>query len=129
MKNITQANACLRASWWLSEQRICLQSRRHRRLRFNPWVGNISWRRKRQPTSVFLPEKSHGQRRLVDCSPKVHKDLGPTEWLSLQFIFIPYGILFQWTEFYSVYFSMEFCILLFNMKFLFSTLAKEVYLL
>ena len=29
---------------------------------FNPWVGNISWRRKRQPTPVFLPGKSHGWR-------------------------------------------------------------------
>ena len=28
-----------------------------------------------------------------------------------------------------VYFSMEFCILLFNVEFLFSILAKEVYLL
>ena len=29
----------------------------------------------------------------------------------------------------TVYFSMEFCILLFNMESLFSILAKEVYLL
>ena len=26
---------------------------------FNPWVGKISWRRKWQPTPVFLPGKSH----------------------------------------------------------------------
>ena len=32
-----------------------------RRCRFNPWVGNILWRRKWQPTSVFLPWKSHGR--------------------------------------------------------------------
>ena len=27
---------------------------------FNPWVGKIPWRRKWQPTSVFLPGESHG---------------------------------------------------------------------
>ena len=30
---------------------------------FDPWVWKIPWRRKWQPTSVFLPGKSHGQRR------------------------------------------------------------------
>ena len=33
-----------------------------------------SWRRKRQPTSVFLPGKSYGQRRLVGYSPWVPKN-------------------------------------------------------
>ena len=32
---------------------------------FNPWIGKISWRRKWQPTPVFLPGKSHGWRNLV----------------------------------------------------------------
>ena len=32
-------------------------------------VGKIPWRRKWQPTPVFFPGKSHGQRSLVDCSP------------------------------------------------------------
>ena len=32
-------------------------------------VGKIPWRRKWQPTPVFLPGKSHEQRSLVDCSP------------------------------------------------------------
>ena len=36
---------------------------------FNPWVGKIPWRRARQPTSVFLPGKSHGQKRLGSYSP------------------------------------------------------------
>ena len=40
-----------------------------RRCRFNPWVGNIPWRRKWQPTPVSLPGKSRGQRRLVGYSP------------------------------------------------------------
>ena len=40
-----------------------------RRLRFDPWVGKIPWRRKWQPTPVFLPGKFHEQRSLVGCSP------------------------------------------------------------
>ena len=39
-----------------------------RRLGFNPWVGKIPWRRKWQPTPVFLSEKSHGQRNLAGYS-------------------------------------------------------------
>ena len=33
------------------------------------WVGKILWRRKWQPTPVFLPGESHGQRSLVGYSP------------------------------------------------------------
>ena len=33
------------------------------------WSGKIPWRRTWQPTAVFLPEKSHGQRSLVGYSP------------------------------------------------------------
>ena len=36
--------------------------RRHKRCRFDPWVGKIPWRRAWQPTLVFLPGESHGQR-------------------------------------------------------------------
>ena len=32
-----------------------------RRCGFDPWVGNILWRRKWQPTPVFLPGESHRQ--------------------------------------------------------------------
>ena len=33
------------------------------------WVGKIPWRRKWQPTPVFLPGESHGLRSLVGYSP------------------------------------------------------------
>ena len=36
---------------------------------FDPWVGKIPWRRARQPTSVFLPGESHGQKNLAGYSP------------------------------------------------------------
>ena len=35
----------------------------------DPWVRKIPWRRKWQPTPVFLPGESHGQRSLVGYSP------------------------------------------------------------
>ena len=35
--------------------------------------GKIPWRKKWHPTPVFLPGKSHGQRGLVDYSPRVTK--------------------------------------------------------
>ena len=43
---------------------------------FDPWVGKIPWRRKWQPTPVFLPGKSHGQRGLVGYSPWGHEGVG-----------------------------------------------------
>ena len=48
------------------QQRICLPIRR---CQFNPWVGNIPWKRKWESTPVFMPRKSHGQRSLVRYSP------------------------------------------------------------
>ena len=43
---------------------------------FNPWVGKIPWRRKWQPTPVFLPGKSHEQKSLAVFSPQGHKRIG-----------------------------------------------------
>ena len=40
-----------------------------RRYRFSPQVWKIPWRRKWQPTLVFLSGKSHGQRSLAGYSP------------------------------------------------------------
>ena len=45
---------------------------------FDPWVRKISWRRKWQPTPVFLPGKFHGQRNLEGYSPWGHKELDMT---------------------------------------------------
>ena len=46
---------------------------------FNPWVGKIPWRRAQQPTPVFLPGESNGQRRLAGYSPWGHKEWDMTE--------------------------------------------------
>ena len=39
---------------WLTGKESISQCRRHRRHGFDPWVGKIPWRRKWQPTPVFL---------------------------------------------------------------------------
>ena len=52
--------------WWLSGNKSACQCRR---LSFNLWVRKVSWRRKWQPTPVFLPGRYHGQRSLGAYSP------------------------------------------------------------
>ena len=46
------------------------------RCKFDPWVRKTPWRRKWQPTPVFLPGKSHGQRSLAGYSPWGLKRVG-----------------------------------------------------
>ena len=46
---------------------------------FDPWVRKIPWRGAWQPTPVFLPGESHGQRSLADYSPLSSKKLDVTE--------------------------------------------------
>ena len=56
---------------------------------FDPWVRKIPWKRKWQPTPVFLPGKSNGRRNLVGYSPWGRKELDTTgrlHFLSLSFI-------------------------------------------
>ena len=56
--------------WWLSgEESVC----QGRRFGFDSQVGKIPWRRKWQPTPVFLPRKSCGQWSLAGCSPRSHR--------------------------------------------------------
>ena len=56
--------------WWFRWQGECLQCRRPG---FHPWVRKIPWRRKWQPTPVFLPGKSHRWRSVAGPSPWGHK--------------------------------------------------------
>ena len=49
----------------------------------DPSVGKIPWRRKWQPTPVFLPGKSRGQRSLVGYNRWGCKELETTEQLTL----------------------------------------------
>ena len=63
---------------------------------FNPlvrkilfWVGKASWRRAWQPTPVFLPGESHGQRSLAGYSTWGHKESDTTKH-----IIFPFNILY-----------------------------------
>ena len=50
---------------------------------FDPWVEKIPWRRKWQPTPVFLPGEFQEQRILVGYSPWDSKELDVTErWIN-----------------------------------------------
>ena len=53
-----------------------------------PGVGKIPWRRKWQPTPVFLPGESHGRR-----SPRGRKESDTTERLNVS---LSYGNLERW---------------------------------
>ena len=59
--------------WWLSGKESACQCKR---CRFSPWAGRIPWRMEWQPTLVFLPGKSHGQRNLAGYSPLSGKRVG-----------------------------------------------------
>ena len=54
-------------------------ARRCKRREFDPWVGKILWRRRWQPTPVFLLGKSHRQRSLAGYSPWGHKESDTAE--------------------------------------------------
>ena len=91
----------MKLPWWLSGKESSCQCR------FHPWVRKILWRRKCEPTAVFLPGKSHRQRCLVglhllgckvkcDLAAKLQQPeglffppifIGCLWWLSTQYIF------------------------------------------
>ena len=61
---------------WVSQMALVVaplettcQCRRDKRHGLDPWIGKVPWRRAWQPTLVFLPRESHGQRSLVGYSP------------------------------------------------------------
>ena len=73
-----------------------------RRPDFNRWVRKILCRRKWQPTPIFLPEKSHGQRSLAGYSPWGHKrvrhDLAKQQYL-VQISLVFYLMSLFWVSF------------------------------
>ena len=69
LHHYSPSNTGVRLPRWLSGEESACQCRRCRRCGFDLWVRKIPWSRKWQPTAIFLPGKSHGQRRLVVYSP------------------------------------------------------------
>ena len=62
------------------------------------WVWKIPWRRKWQPTPVFLPGGYHEQRSLVDYSPWGRRELYTTKQLAYIYLYI-----YEWTEWARLY--------------------------
>ena len=53
-----------------------------RRRGFDSWARKTHWRRAWQPTAVFLPGESRGQRSLAGYSPQGRKESDTTELTS-----------------------------------------------
>ena len=63
-----------------------------------PGSGRFPWRKKWQPTPVFLPGESHGQRSLMGYSPRGHKESDTTERLHFHFNNLNYSFKIFKTE-------------------------------
>ena len=77
--SISQQVPFTKGSRGASGKELTCQCRRHKRFGFSPWVRKIPWKRAWQPTPVFLPGESHGQRSLVGYCPWSHKELDTAE--------------------------------------------------
>ena len=60
------------------------QCRRHERHRFSPWIGKMPWRRAWQPTPVFFPGESPGQRTWWAVVHRIAKSRTQLKRLSTQ---------------------------------------------
>ena len=69
--------------------------------------GKVYLEKAVQPTPVFLPGESHGQRSLAGYSPRGHKESDTTEWLTPLFSFFH---VHTHTHTYMPAFETEFCI-------------------
>ena len=67
----------------VSGKEAACQCRRHKRDRYDPWVGKIPWRREWQSTQVFGPGEYYGQKSLGGCSTCDHKELVGHYWSDL----------------------------------------------
>ena len=52
-----------------------------------PWVEKIPWRREWQPTPLFFPGESHGQRNLAGYSPWDRKESDMAEHVHMYAFF------------------------------------------
>ena len=77
-----------RGAWWATVHRVTkssdgksLPALQETQVPYMGWI--TPWKRKWQPTPVFLPGDFHGQRSLVGYSPWGHKVLEMTGWWAL----------------------------------------------
>ena len=89
--------------------------RRHKRPRFDPWVGKIPWRREWLPTSVFLTREFCAQRNLAGYSLRGRENT--TELLTLSLFSLSLFILMfressdcnLWSQFFSPGWDLDDC--------------------
>ena len=62
---------------------------------FDSWIWKIPWRRKWQPTPVFLLRESNGQRRLLGCSPRHRKESDTTKRLHFHFSLFTFTVFLE----------------------------------
>ena len=79
-----------RLPWWFSGKESACTVRRHRRPGFNPWVRKIPWKRKWQPTPVFLPGESPWTEEPGGLQPIGSQRVRHTEQLYFHFPFSLY---------------------------------------
>ena len=93
--------------WWCSVKEFACHCRRPKRHGFNPWVRKIPWRRKWQPTPVFLFGESHEQRSLASYIPCGCKESDRTQHITEAY--------YLWTSFKIMsknFFLILFCCLI-----------------
>ena len=61
-------------------------ARQCRRPSFDPWIRKIPWRRKWQPTPLFLPGEFNGQRSLMGYSPGDRKELDTADSITITYV-------------------------------------------
>ena len=72
-------SGCLGLLWWLNGKESACSTGDTGDVGSIPGSGRFLWRRKWQPTPLFLPEMSHEQRSLAGYSPWGCKALDMTE--------------------------------------------------
>ena len=74
MSTVSQSKGFLSGS--VSKESTCKAGEcpQYKRPSSDPWVRKFPWRRKWQPTPIFLPGEVHGQRNLVGYSPWACKE-------------------------------------------------------
>ena len=69
---------------------------------FDPSVGKIPWRRKWQPTPVFLPETCLKQRSLVGYGPWGHRELTQLSTAQQQYLYYYYSCFYKYSYIYYI---------------------------
>ena len=96
-------------SWCLNSQESTYQCRR---LKFDPWIRKVLWKKKWKLTPIFLPWKSHGQRSLAGYSPWGCKGIGYDLAAKQQQHFKPLNLWHFYTEVANYYISLHSTVIL-----------------